>query len=140
MRLASPQKKRFVNDDGTDQALLFGSGTPLVFGTAILASAFVLGGAYLMYRKRPSYDRGLLMGCLTGVNLGTFAYPFLEAVWGAEGLRLAALYDIPNGIIVFGLASGIFAAAGSHPLTLVPFTSCSLDVMNGGRFVYRYTT
>lgn len=94
----------------THSGPLFGPGAPLVFGTAIVASAAVMGGAYVMYRKRPSYERGLLLGCLTGVNLGTFAYPFLEAVWGADGLRLAALYDIPNGIIVFGVAAGIFAA------------------------------
>lgn len=94
----------------THSGPLFGPGTPLVFATAVLASAAVTGGAFLVYRDRPSYDRGLLLGCLTGVNLGTFAYPFLEAVWGAQGLRLAALYDIPNGLVVFGVAAGIFAA------------------------------
>lgn len=79
----------------THSGPLFGPGTPLVFLIAILASAIVAGGSYLLYRRRPSYERGLLVGCATGVNLGTFAYPFLEAVWGPEGLRLAALYDSP---------------------------------------------
>ena len=31
-------------------------------------------------------------------------------IWGADGLRLAALYDIPNAIIVFGVSAAIFAA------------------------------
>ena len=93
----------------THSGPLFGPGTPLVFMIAVLASAIVTGGSYLLYRRRPSYERGLLVGCATGVNLGTFAYPFLEAVFGPEGLRLAALYDIPNALIVFGIASAIFA-------------------------------
>jgi hypothetical protein len=93
----------------THSGPLFGPGTPLVFMIAVLASAIVAGGSYLLHRRKPSYERGLLVGCATGVNLGTFAYPFLEAVWGPEGLRLAALYDIPNALIVFGVASAIFA-------------------------------
>ena len=93
----------------THSGPLFGPGTPLVFMIAVLASAIVAGGSYLLYRRRPSYERGLLVGCATGVNLGTFAYPFLEAVFGPEGLRLAALYDIPNASIVFGIASAFLA-------------------------------
>ena len=50
------------------------------------------------------------------LRVGTFAYPFLEAVWGADGLRLAALYDIPNGLVVFGLAAGVFAAEQRNTL------------------------
>jgi hypothetical protein len=38
------------------------------------------------------------------------ARPHTEAIWGADGLRLAALYDIPNAIIVFGVSAAIFAA------------------------------
>ena len=94
----------------TSAGPLFGPGAPVVFLTSILASALVTGGACLLYRRRPSYERGLMVGAMTGVNLGTFAYPFVEAVWGAEGLRLAALYDIPNALVVFGVAAAIFAA------------------------------
>jgi hypothetical protein len=47
----------------------------LVFGTAILASAVSMVGAYLVYRNRPSHDRGLLVGCMTGVNLGRVGTP-----------------------------------------------------------------
>ena len=56
----------------THSGPLFGPGTPLVFMIAVLASAIVTGGSYLLYRRRPSYERGLLVGCATGVNLGTF--------------------------------------------------------------------
>ena len=46
---------------------------------------------------------------MCGVNLGTFAFPFVEA-WGRGGLRLAALYDVPNALVVFGAAAAVFAA------------------------------
>ena len=94
----------------THSGPLLGPGTPLVWLVSIFATAFVASLGFLVYRRRPSYERGLLVGSLCGVNLGTFAYPFVEAVWGADGLRLAALYDIPNALIVFGVSAAVFAA------------------------------
>ena len=94
----------------THTGALFGPGVPLVWLTAAFATAAVAGGGALAYRRAPRYERGLLLGAMCGVNLGTFAFPFVEAVWGAEGLRLAALYDVPNALVVFGAAAAVFAA------------------------------
>ena len=94
----------------THTGALFGPGVPLVWLTAAFATAAVAGGGALAYRRAPRYERGLLLGAMCGVNLGTFAFPFVEAVWGAEGLRLAALYDVPNALAVFGAAAAVFAA------------------------------
>ena len=82
----------------------------MVWLTAAFATAAGAGGGALAYRRAPRYERGLLLGAMCGVNLGTFAFPFVEAVWGAEGLRLAALYDVPNALVVFGAAAAVFAA------------------------------
>ena len=43
------------------------------------------------------------------MNLGMFAYPFVEAIWGLPGLALCAMWDAPNAVVVFGLAK-LFAA------------------------------
>ena len=94
----------------THTGALFGPGVPLVWLTAAFATAAVAGGGALAYRRAPRYERGLLLGAMCGANLGTFAFPFVEAVWGAEGLRLAALYDVPNALVVFGAAAAVFAA------------------------------
>ena len=67
-------------------------------------------GAYLAYRKFPARERGLNVGSATGVNLGMFAYPFVEAIWGVPGLALCAMWDAPNAVVVFGAAKAIFAA------------------------------
>ena len=93
----------------THGAPLLGPGVPLVWLTATFASAFVAGIAWFVYRRRPSYERGLLVGSACGVNLGTFAYPFVEAVWGRPRCCLAALYDIPNAIVVFAVSGAVFA-------------------------------
>ena len=93
----------------TASNLLFGPGVPLVWLTAVFATLVVAGGGSLVYNRTPSYEKGLLTGALCGSNLGTFAYPFVEAVWGVEGLRLAALYDVPNAAVVFGLGAYVFA-------------------------------
>jgi predicted permease len=94
----------------THTGALFGPGVPLVWLTAAFATAAVACGGALVYRRAPRYERGLLLGAMCGANLGTFAFPFVEAVWGAEGLRLAALYDVPNALVVFGAAAAVFAA------------------------------
>ena len=67
-------------------------------------------GAYAAYRKGPARTRGLCVGSATGVNLGMFAYPFVEAIWGLPGLALCAMWDAPNAVVVFGAAKAIFAA------------------------------
>lgn len=94
----------------THTGALFGPGVPLVWLTAAFATAAVACGGALVYRRAPRYERGLLLGAMCGANLGTFAFPFVEAVWGAEGLRLAALYDVPNALVVFGAAAAVFAS------------------------------
>jgi predicted permease len=71
-------------------------------------------GAYLAYRKSPARARGLAVGSATGVNLGMFAYPFVEAIWGVPGLALCAMWDAPNAVVVFGAAKAIFAAEQKH--------------------------
>ncbi len=82
----------------------------IVPATSLLVGLATSFGAYAVYRKSPARVRGLNVGCATGVNLGMFAYPFVEAIWGAGGLALCAMWDAPNAVVVFGAAKAIFAA------------------------------
>jgi predicted permease len=83
------------------------------FLPSVLCSAFVsltaMGSALYLYFKRPSNERGLFVGSMAGVNLGTYSYPFIEAIWGSEGLRLATLYDLPNSVFVFIISAVVFS-------------------------------
>ncbi len=38
-----------------------------------------------------------------GFNIGLFAYPLVEGIWGKEGLKYFGMFDMGNALIVFGL-------------------------------------
>ncbi|MGV9172753.1 MAG: AEC family transporter, partial [Promethearchaeia archaeon] len=58
------------------------------------------------------YDRqvkGILLMTSIGYNIGLFAYPLIEGVWGTEGLQHIALFDFGNAFVVFGICYVIAA-------------------------------
>jgi len=88
--------------------------TPLIFFFSACYTFFASISAFLVFRGRGRLERNQLVGTMAGVNLGTFAYPFMETIWGNQGLQLAALFDIPNGVTVFGIVTAFFAATQSE--------------------------
>ena len=90
------------------QATKYLSNMPIVL-CSMFVSFTAMGSALYLYYKRPSNERGLFVGSMAGVNLGTYSYPFIEAIWGSEGLRLATLYDLPNSIFVFVISAVVFS-------------------------------
>ena len=70
----------------------------IVYGLLML----FLGRVFFTKIKR--VDQGVLTLSLLGFNIGLFAYPFVEGIWGAEGLKYMALFDMGNAFIIFGLA------------------------------------
>ena len=61
-----------------------------------------------MFGKRPGPEAALLAGSAVGCNLGLFAYPFSEAVWGAMGLATAVVYDLMNQVSLLIVQYGTF--------------------------------
>ena len=82
-----------VNNGGGQSQYFVSKFLPIVLCSAFV-SLTAMGSALYLYFKRPSNERGLFVGSMAGVNLGTYSYPFIEAIWGSEGLRLATLYDL----------------------------------------------
>ncbi|MRH43866.1 AEC family transporter [Aquibacillus halophilus] len=60
-------------------------------------------GIYL-FRKESKDVKGMLAMMVPGFNIGLFAYPLVEVIWGIEGLRYFGMFDVGNAFIVFGLA------------------------------------
>lgn len=56
-----------------------------------------------LLKNTPRYNKGSLVISLLGFNIGLFAYPFVENIWGAEGLQYIAFFDMGNAVIIFGL-------------------------------------
>ncbi|MCU0467166.1 MAG: AEC family transporter [Arcicella sp.] len=85
----------------------------------------------------------LIMGC-GGFNLGLFAYPLIDGIWGPAGMVYAAMFDSGNSFAVFGLVygTGVFMSEGNAEIskrenikkafikiiTLLPFQAILLGI------------
>jgi predicted permease len=56
---------------------------------------------FLIFRKEDPAYRGILTMGSAGYNLGLFAYPLIEGVWGLQGLTYAIMFDLGNSFINF---------------------------------------
>ena len=41
------------------------------------------------------------MMIVPGFNIGLFAYPLVEGIWGQEGIKYFGMFDMGNAFIVF---------------------------------------
>lgn len=59
--------------------------------------------AFIVFRDKSTRTKGTLMMMVPGLNIGLFAYPLVEGIWGFEGLKYFGMLDVGNAFIVFGL-------------------------------------
>src|SRR5699024_6225670 len=77
-----------------------------LFLLVIIAFTYGLGmGAVgiFIFKKEPFKVKGMLTMLVSGLNIGLFAYPLVEGIWGKEGIVYFGMFDIGNSLIVFGL-------------------------------------
>jgi predicted permease len=79
-------------------SLVFLPFIPIVF------CLLLFGICYIMFRNQPEQIKGVLFMAATGFNIGLFAYPIIEAIWGKEGLQYMAMFDLGNAFVVLGLS------------------------------------
>lgn len=74
----------------------------------------------LVFKNEPQSLKGMLVMMLPGMNIGLFAYPLVEGIWGLEGIKYFGLLDAGNAFIVFGLTYllGSYYASSGNQLTL----------------------
>ncbi|GAE94888.1 transporter [Gracilibacillus boraciitolerans JCM 21714] len=81
--------------------------SPSLFYLVIIAFVFGLinGGLGLfIFRKHPNTTKGTFGMMVPGLNIGLFAYPLVEGLFGFEGLQYFGMFDVGNAFIVFGLS------------------------------------
>jgi len=71
---------------------------------AIVTGLIGMGIGFLLFRKQHPDTRGLLMMSTMGLNIGLFAFPIIEGLFGKRGLQVAALIDLGNAFMIFGMA------------------------------------
>ncbi|MBD3213124.1 MAG: AEC family transporter [Candidatus Lokiarchaeota archaeon] len=67
----------------------------------LLYAGFVFTLSYLVYRKDTSSNKGLSLMSVIGFNVVHLAFPLIEGIWGSEGLKYIAMFDIANGFVIF---------------------------------------
>ena len=92
-------------------ALIIVSFHDLVFESSLMILVFAGLGfglllaliGILVFRKESSNVKGALIMMVPGMNIGLFAYPLVEGIWGTEGIKYFGMLDAGNAFIVFGL-------------------------------------
>jgi len=69
-------------------------------------SIFSMLTAAWIFKRQGSKLRALLIMGSGGFNLGLFAYPLIEGIWGPAGMVYAAMFDLGNSLAIFGLVYG----------------------------------
>lgn len=69
----------------------------------ILYSFLVTFLGIFVFKKETPQNRGALSMTSVGFNIGLFAYPLIEALWGKEGLKYFGMLDMGNAFVIFGL-------------------------------------
>jgi len=57
-----------------------------------------------MFRKESRKEKGMLSMLMPGFNIGLFAYPLVQGIWGVEGIKYFGMFDIGNAFVTFGIS------------------------------------
>lgn len=74
----------------------------LIFIAILFGFAAALIG-FFAFRSADANVKGMAIMMVPGVNVGLFAFPLVEAIWGREGIQYFGMFDVGNAVIVFGL-------------------------------------
>jgi hypothetical protein len=86
---------------------------------AFLISSIVFSSAFFIHKKEPvKQRRGQYIMMSLGYNVGNFAFPLVSGVFGDDGLKYAAMFDVGNAFVIFLfcyiLAVSYSAKEGEH--------------------------
>ena len=83
----------------------------------LIYTIIVFGFNLIWFRKMEPQNKGVLLMTVITFNVGNFAYPIFEGIWGGIGLAYAAMFDIGNAFVIFAVCYII--AAKNSPKNLV---------------------
>lgn len=92
----------------------------MISGIVFLFALISITLAYFIFKKEERELKGTLLMLFPGYNVGLFAFPLVEAIWGAEGLLYFGMFDVGNAFVVFGIAYIVISYYSEDGLTLKP--------------------
>ena len=63
----------------------------------------------VVFKNEDRSTRGMLSMLIPAFNIGLFAYPLVEGLWGQEGIKYFGMFDVGNSLVTFGV---IYIIAG----------------------------
>lgn len=67
-----------------------------------------------VFKGESRRSKGMLAMLVPSFNIGLFAYPLVESIWGTEGLRYFGMFDMGNSFIVFAVCYIIASVYSSN--------------------------
>lgn len=74
-----------------------------VFIFGLLSGFVYVIAGLLLFKNKPKQMKGMLVMMMPGFNIGLFAFPLVEGLWGQTGITYFGMLDGGNAFIVFGL-------------------------------------
>ncbi len=68
---------------------------------APLMTAIVIVVAFYMHRAERKDARGLYIMMSLGFNVGNFGFPLIQGIFGDDGIKYAAMFDVGNALMIF---------------------------------------
>ncbi|MBN2544146.1 MAG: AEC family transporter [Spirochaetes bacterium] len=90
--------------------------------------------ALFVFRKMQKKEKGTLVMLSAAFNIGLFAYPLVEMIWGQEGLKHFGMFDMGNAFIVFG-SNFIIASIFAQGEAKIDFKKLVLKVLSSIPFL-----
>lgn len=97
-----------------DSSLILIAMISMVFGF------FMSALGIFIFRKEPGKLRGTFSMLVPAFNVGLFAYPIVESIWGSKALKYFGMFDMGNSIITFGACYLIAAYFSSSEVKIEP--------------------
>jgi predicted permease len=69
-----------------------------------------------VFKNEDRKTQGMLSMLVPSFNIGLFAYPLVESIWGQEGIKYFGMFDVGNSLVVFGVSyivAGYFSSESS---------------------------
>jgi len=88
----------------------------------IVYGVFMALTGALVFKNEERNTRGMLSMLVPAFNIGLFAYPIVEAIWGQEGIKYFGMFDVGNSLVTFGVIY-IMAGCFSSPSSNLNFTN-----------------
>ncbi|MFC4321793.1 AEC family transporter [Litchfieldia salsa] len=86
------------NDINIDYSLI------LLIVIAFFYGLFIAFLGLWVFKKESRKTKGMMGMMIPGFNIGLFAYPLVEGIWGKDGLKYFGMFDVGNALIVFGVS------------------------------------